>query len=40
MFDKYTSKSWAHDDDDDEEEEDEEEILLYDSLKDVNIHND
>lgn len=38
MYDKYTSKSWAHDDD--EEEEDEEEILLCDSLKDVNIHND
>ena len=40
MYDKYTSKSWAHDDDDEEEEEDEEEILLCDSLKDVNIHND
>ena len=35
MYDKYTSKSWAHDDDDDDEEEEEEITFMF-----VNIHND
>ena len=40
MYDKYTSKSWAHDDDDDDEEEEEEEEEEEITFMFVNIHND
>ena len=42
MYDKYTSKSWAHDDDDDDDDEEEEEEEEEEEIRFmfVNIHND